>query len=96
MRQVIEDEQKLEVSIRFLGVLQSVLDVESLELVGTGEHTGSGNSSEDVGASSLHQGHEPFVLQDLREAVQGALVLDGGAGGHHHPPSYGILKKKTL
>ena len=73
-----------------LGVLQSVLNVESLEFVKACEHTSSGNSSEDVGASSLHQGHEPFVLQDLREAVQGALVLDGGAGGHHHPPSHGI------
>merc|ERR1719432_691718 len=52
---------------------------------------GSGNTSQDVGTSSLHHGHEAFVSQDLSAAVNGALVLDAGSTrGHHHAPPDGI------
>merc|ERR1719209_2349858 len=74
----------------FLGLGGPPGDVHGLELVKAGEHTGAGDSTEDVGSSTLHQGHETLVLHDLDEAVHGALVLDTTAGGHHHPPPHGV------
>ena len=61
-------------------------DVDALEGVEACEHTGTGDTSEDVGASSLHHRHESLVLEDLCTAVEGALVLHGRARGHHHSP----------
>ena len=66
------------------------IKVELLEGIEAGEDTSAGNSSEDVGTGSLHQGHEALVLHDLREAVDGSLVLDGGSGGHHHTTTNGV------
>merc|ERR1719430_404328 len=62
----------------------SPCDVHLLELVETSEHTSTGNTSQHVGTSSLHHGHEAFVSQDLSAAINGALVLDAATGGHHH------------
>jgi len=69
---------------------QSPLDVGALEGVETGEDTGTGDTTEDVSAGSLHEGHEAFVLQDLDAAVERVLVLDGLSGGHHHSPTDGV------
>merc|ERR1712121_429410 len=66
------------------------MQCRSLELVETSEHTSSGHTSQNVGASSLHHGHDALVLEDLCSAVQGVLVLDGSSRGHHHSPSDGI------
>ena len=68
----------------------SVGDVDLLELVETGQDTGAGHTTEDIGASALHHGHESLVLEDLHTAVDGALVLDGGTGGHHHTTPDGV------
>ena len=65
-------------------------DVDLLELVESSQDTSASNTTEDVGSGSLHQRHEALVLQDLREAVDGALVLDSTPGGHHHPPPDGV------
>merc|ERR1712183_423338 len=65
-------------------------DVHFLELVETSEHTSTSNTSEDIGTSSLHHGHEAFILQDLGSAVNGALVFDSTTGGHHHTPPNSI------
>merc|ERR1712183_970209 len=68
----------------------SPCDVHFLELVETSEHTSTSNTSEDIGTSSLHHGHEAFILQDLGSAVNGALVFDSTARGHHHTPPNSI------
>ena len=65
-------------------------DVDLLELVETSQDTSASNTTEDVGTSALHHGHEAFVLEDLHTAVDGALVLDGGTGGHHHTTTDGV------
>merc|ERR1711975_168676 len=57
-----------------------------LELVETGEHTSTSDTTEDVGTSTLHHAHEALVLQDVHSAVDGTLVLDTATRGHHHPP----------
>jgi len=64
----------------------SPCNIHRLELVKSSEHTGTSNTSEDVGTSTLHQGHETFILANSGEAVNGALVLDTTSGGHHHAP----------
>merc|ERR1719384_167328 len=66
-------------------------DVHLLELVETGEDTSPGNTPENVGASSLHQGHKALILQDLCEAVERSLVLDTSTRGHHHAPPDGVI-----
>merc|ERR1712020_9862 len=65
-------------------------DVDLLELVETSQDTSASHTTEDVGSGSLHQRHKALVLQDLREAVDGSLVLDSAPGGHHHPPPDGV------
>ena len=69
---------------------QSPADVHSLELVESCQDTSTSHSSQDVGSGSLHHGHEALVLQDLDSAVNGALVLDTAARGHHHAPPDGV------
>merc|ERR1719422_1809439 len=59
-------------------------DVNLLELVETSQHTSTSNTSQDVGSSTLHQGHEALRLDNLHTAIDGALVLDSLARGHHH------------
>ena len=51
-------------------------NVQCLELVKASKHTSAGDAAQNVCSSSLHQRHESLVLQDLDEAVHGALVLD--------------------
>jgi len=72
------------------GLFQTPSDVELLEGVETGENTGAGDAAKNVGAGALHHRHETFVLHDLNGAVDGALVLDGGARGHHHTTTNGV------
>jgi len=68
----------------------SPLDVGGAEDVETGQHTGTGDTTENVGAGTLHEGHETFAGDDLLGAIDGTVVLDGGATGHHHASSDGI------
>lgn len=65
-------------------------DVGSPDGVESREDTSTGNTSEDVSSSSLHHGHESFVLHDLRGTVDGSGIFDSSSTGHHHPSSDGI------
>jgi hypothetical protein len=66
-------------------------DILRLEGVEPSEDTSAGNASENVCTSSLHHGHEAFVLQDLHTAVDGTLVLGGSCPrGHHHSSPDGV------
>jgi len=68
------------------------LDVELLELVESGEHTGTGNTTEDVGTGTLEERHEAFCLHDLLGAVEGRCVHHRlvATGGHHHSTTDGV------
>merc|ERR1719474_2412855 len=68
----------------------SECDIHLLELIKSGQDTSSSHSSQDVSSSSLHQGHESLVLEDLSEAIQRSIVLNSTTRGHHHPPSDGV------
>merc|ERR1719385_45962 len=65
-------------------------NVHGLEFVESSEHTGSCDTSEDVSTSTLHHGHEAFILHDLHGTVNGALVLSTTTRGHHHTSSDGV------
>ena len=66
------------------------LDIESLELVKSSQHTSTSNTPEDVSSSTFHQRHESLRLDDLDSTVHGSLVLDGLTRGHHHTPTDGV------
>merc|ERR1719309_1431156 len=68
----------------------SPLDVQFLELVKSSQHTGTGNTSENVSTSSFHHGHEPFILHYLDSTVYGAFVLNSATRCHHHASSDGV------
>jgi len=68
----------------------SELDVGSGDDVEAGQHTSAGNTSEHVGAGTLHERHETLVLDDLSGAIDGTVVLDTATAGHHHAPSHGV------
>lgn len=63
-----------------------------LELVEAGEHTSAGNATENVGTSTLEQGRDTLVADDLHAAVEGALVLDLLTRGHHHTTTDGVKR----
>jgi len=69
---------------------QTPRDVKLLEGVESGEDTCASNTAKDIGARALHHRHEALVLHDLHGAIDGALVLNGRAGGHHHTTTNGI------
>jgi len=81
--------------IRFLGLILEKLggshvNVCLLDDIETRKNTSSGNTSEDVSASTLHERHEALVSDDLHAAVEGRLVEDASSRSHHHSSSDGI------
>ena len=59
-------------------------NVVGLDLVETSKDTSTGDTTEDVGTSTLEEGGKALVLEDLDGAVNGALVVDATTRGHHH------------
>lgn len=49
-----------------------------------------GDTSEDVGSSSLEERLGTLSLDDLRSSVEHGLVVDLGSRGHHHSSSDGV------
>lgn len=65
-------------------------DVQLLELVEPSKDTSASNTSQNVGASTLHEGHETLGLDDLDCTIHRTLVLDSFTGCHHHTTTDGI------
>ena len=65
----ISDRKKPNQTNKQVDFLTAHFDVEGLDFISTGEDTGTGNTAEDVGAGSLHEGHETLGLDDLHAAV---------------------------
>jgi len=81
----------------FQSLSSSHFDVSTSDQIETREDTSTGNTSENVGTSTLHQGHETFILQDLDTTVKGGFVVNTSSGGHHHTTTDGInwVRSKT-
>lgn len=70
--------------------LEGLSEEEELELIVDGQHTSTGDTTEDVGTSTLEQGLDALLGDDLAEGVEGRGVLDGLTRGHHHTPTDGV------
>jgi len=68
-----------------------------LELVVEGQHTSTGNTTENVGTSTLEQRLGTFLCDNLGSCVEHGLVVYGRAGGHHHATTDSIkrIRSKT-
>lgn len=70
--------------------LELLAEHEELGLVVDGEHTGTGNTTENVGTSTLEKGLDALSGDDLAGSIEGVLVLDGLTRGHHHTTTDGV------
>jgi len=75
--------------------LELLAEHEKLGLVVDGEHTGTGNTTEDVGTSTLEERLDTFGSNDLLSGIQGRLVLDGLTRGHHHTTTDSIERIRS-
>ena len=57
--------------------LELLAEHEQLHLVVDGQHTGTGDTTEDVGTSTLEERAHTLLGDDLSAGVDGGLVLDG-------------------
>ena len=56
--------------------LASHFDVESLDFVGSGEDTSTGNTTKDIGTVTLEEGGETLMLENLSTAIKGRFVVN--------------------
>jgi hypothetical protein len=56
--------------------LELLSEEEQLGLVVQGQHTGTGDTTEDVGAGALEERADTLGGDDLAESVEGARILD--------------------
>ena len=57
--------------------LELLAEHEELDLVVDGEHTSTGDTTEDVGTGTLEERLDTLLGDDLLASVEGRLVLDG-------------------
>lgn len=70
--------------------LELLAEEEELGLVVDGQDTGTGNTTEDVGTSTLEERLNSLLGDDLAGSIHGGGVLDGLTGGHHHAATDGV------
>merc|ERR1719282_1218588 len=75
---------------RLRATLEGLAEHEELDLVVDGQDTSAGNTTEDVGTSTLEERLDTLLSDDLGSSVHGRLVLDGLARGHHHTTTDGV------
>jgi len=64
--------------------LELLAEENELGLVVDGQDTGTGNTTENVGTSTLEERLDTLSGDDLAGSIEGTVVLDGLTGGHHH------------
>lgn len=70
--------------------LEGLAEEEDLELIVDGEDTSTGDTTENVGTSTLEERLDTLLGDDLGSGIEGRLVLDGLTGGHHHATTDGV------
>lgn len=65
-------------TVRLTGTtLELLAEHEQLGLVVDGQHTGTGNTTENVGTSTLEERADTLSGDDLAGSIHGTVVLDG-------------------
>lgn len=72
--------------------LEGLSEEKDLELIVDGEHTSTGDTTENVGTSTLEERLDTLLGDDLAGSIQGTVVLDGLARGHHHTTSDSVKR----
>jgi hypothetical protein len=57
--------------------LEGLSEEEKLDLVVDGQHTSTGDTTENVGTSTLEERLDTLSGDDLATSIEGTLVLDG-------------------
>jgi hypothetical protein len=67
-------------SLSYLGarrLFELLAEHDELHLVVDGEHTGTSDTTENVGTSTLEERGDTLLGDDLGGSIEGRLVLDG-------------------
>lgn len=73
-------------------LLEGLAEHQDLHLIVDGEHTSTGNTTEDVGTGTLEERLEALLGDDLATSIEGRLVLDGLTRSHHHTTTDGVQR----
>jgi len=65
-------------------LLEGLSKHQDLHLIVDGQYTSTGDTTENVGSSTLEEGLGTLLGDDLTESIEGRLVLDGLTRSHHH------------
>lgn len=78
--------------LRYLtgSTLEGLSEEEDLELIVDGQDTSTGDTTENVGTSTLEERLDTLLGDDLAGGIESVLVLDGLTRGHHHSSSNGV------
>lgn len=72
------------------GSLEGLAEEDDLELVVDGQDTSTGNTTEDVGTSTLEERPDTLLGNNLPGGIERVLVLDGLTRSHHHAAADGV------
>jgi len=73
-------------------LFELLAEEDELDLVVDGQDTSTGDTTEDVGTSTLEQGLDTLLGDNLAGSVHGGRVLDGLTRGHHHTTTDGVQR----
>ena len=73
-------------------LFEGLAEEDDLELIVDGQDTSTGDTTENVGTSTLEERLDTLLGDDLSGGVHGVLVLDGLTRGHHHSSSDGVKR----
>jgi hypothetical protein len=71
-------------------LLEGLAEHQDLHLIVDGQHTGTGDTTEDVGTGTLEERLEALLGDDLATSIERRLVLDGLTRSHHHTTTDGV------
>ncbi len=75
--------------------LELLAEHDKLGLVVDGQDTGTGNTTENVGTSTLEERADTLGGDDLASSIHSSLVLDGLTGSHHHATTDGVKRVRS-
>jgi hypothetical protein len=76
-------------------LFEGLSEKDQLHLIVDGQDTGTGNTTKDVGTSTLEERLDTLLGDDLATSIEGALVLDGLTRGHHHATTDSVQRVRS-